>query len=238
MTALALTWLEDEDRRDLKRWGISAGIVLGTHAALIAGFLLFQPAQDLDAGDPVAFVELAPIDNTPDAQQSDLAPAPEAMMELKPTEVEKPPEDKFEPAPPPEVAPTIVPEEVQKPKEEKVQEEVKPPAPQTTAPAQIKRAGSAIAPAWRDRLIAHLQRFKRYPSAAESRGEQGVVVLSFSMDRGGHVLARRISHSSGYSQLDEEVMSMIDRAQPLPPFPATMAQPRLDLTVPIRFSIR
>jgi protein TonB len=52
------------------------------------------------------------------------------------------------------------------------------------------------------------------------------------------VLARRISHSSGYSQLDEEVMSMIDRAQPLPPFPATMAQPRLDLTVPIRFSIR
>ncbi len=41
-------------------------------------------------------------------------------MESKPTEVEKPPEDKFEPAPPPEVAPTIVPEEVQKPKEEKV----------------------------------------------------------------------------------------------------------------------
>jgi protein TonB len=228
MTALALNWFEEEDARDLKRWGIAAAIVLGTHVAVIAGFLTFQPANELDAGDPVAFVELAPIDNTPDVQQHDLAPAPEV--------VEKPPEEKFEPAPPPEVAPTIVPEELPKPKEEK-EEEVKPQPPQT-APAQVKRAGAAIAPAWRDKLIAHLQRFKRYPSAAESRGEQGVVVLSFSMDRGGHVLARRISHSSGYSQLDEEVMSMIERAQPLPPFPATMVQSRLDLTVPIRFSIR
>jgi protein TonB len=236
MTALALNWFEEDDARDLKRWCIAAAIVLGTHVAVIAGFLTFQPAEELDAGDPVAFVELAPIDNTPDAQQSDLAPAPEAMLESKPTE-EKPPEDKFEPAPPPEVAPTIVPEEVPKPKEEE-KEEVKPPAPQTTAPAQVKRAGAAIAPAWRDKLIAHLQRFKRYPSAAESRGEQGVVVLSFSMDRGGHVLARRVSHSSGYALLDEEVMAMIDRAQPLPPFPATMMQGRLDLTVPIRFSIR
>jgi protein TonB len=237
MTALALSWIEDDEPRDLMRWGIAAALVLGTHAAVVAGFLLFHQPEELDNGSPVAFVDLAPIDSTPDAQQSDLAPAPEAMVESKPTEVEKPPEDKFELAPPPEVAPTIVPEEIQKPEEEKV-EEVKPPSPQTTAPARAQSAGRAIAPAWRDRLIAHLQRFKRYPSSAQSRGEQGVVVLSFSIDRNGHVLARRVSNSSGYPELDEEVMSMIERAQPLPAFPASMTQTRLDLTVPIRFSIR
>jgi len=34
------------------------------------------------------------------------------------------------------------------------------------------------------------------------------------------------------------VMAMIMRAEPLPAFPASMSQPQLDLTVPIRFSLR
>ena len=34
-----------------------------------------------------------------------------------------------------------------------------------------------------------LQRFKRYPVSAQSRKEEGVVLLSFSLDRSGHVLA-------------------------------------------------
>ena len=33
-------------------------------------------------------------------------------------------------------------------------------------------------------------------------------------------------------------MSMIERAEPLPPFPASMTEPSLDLTVPIRFSLQ
>jgi protein TonB len=65
-----------------------------------------------------------------------------------------------------------------------------------------------------------------------------VVMLSFTVDRTGHVLARQIARSSGHRELDNEVMSMIERAQPLPPFPASMPQATLDLTVPIRFSLR
>jgi periplasmic protein TonB len=65
-----------------------------------------------------------------------------------------------------------------------------------------------------------------------------VVLLSFSLDRDGHVLARRIAKSSGYTELDNEVMAMLTRAEPLPPFPASMPEGRLDLTVPIRFSLR
>jgi periplasmic protein TonB len=52
------------------------------------------------------------------------------------------------------------------------------------------------------------------------------------------VLTRRIVRSSGHADLDQEVMEMIVRAQPLPAFPASMTQPTLDLTVPIRFSLR
>jgi protein TonB len=83
-----------------------------------------------------------------------------------------------------------------------------------------------------------LQRFKRYPPEAQSRSEQGVVLLGFTLDRTGHVLSHRIARSSGYADLDNEVTAMITRAQPLPPFPATMTQPSIDLMVPIHFSLR
>jgi len=52
------------------------------------------------------------------------------------------------------------------------------------------------------------------------------------------VLAHRIARSSGFADLDAEVMAMIMRAEPLPAFPASMTAARLDLTVPIRFSLR
>jgi protein TonB len=153
----------------------------------------------------------------------------------------KPPEEKPIEQKPPEVKPP-----------EPVRVEKKPPAPRTTAaprsehkPAPVARApspGSAETRSamanWRDQLIAQLQRSKRYPSGAESRREQGVVTLAFSVSRNGHVLSRHIVRGSGYSELDQEVLAMIQRAQPLPPFPAAMPQARMDLTVPIRFSLR
>ena len=86
-------------------------------------------------------------------------------------------------------------------------------------------------------MVAHLQRNKRYPRGSESRREQGVVTLSFSLDRRGHVLSRSIVRSSGYAELDGEVMAMIARAQPLPAFPPEMPQSSIQLVVPIRFSV-
>jgi protein TonB len=52
------------------------------------------------------------------------------------------------------------------------------------------------------------------------------------------VLARSISKSSGVAALDEEVLAMVQRAQPLPAFPSAMMQQSVNLVVPIRFSLR
>jgi protein TonB len=87
-------------------------------------------------------------------------------------------------------------------------------------------------------VVARLQRAKRYPGGAGTRREQGVVTLSFSVNRSGRVLGRRIVRSSGYSALDQEALATIERAQPLPPFPAAMTQSVIHLTVPIHFALR
>ena len=63
-------------------------------------------------------------------------------------------------------------------------------------------------------------------------------MLFFVMARDGRVLDYRIRRSSGFKILDGEVEDMIRRAQPLPPIPGEFEQSRLELLVPIEFSIR
>jgi periplasmic protein TonB len=221
MTALALPWFEDEDRRDLRRWAIAAAIVFGIHAGAVGGYIFFHRPDEI--GDPNAplAIDLAPSDDTID--QPEIAPVPQEQ----PKEVEQPP-------PPPEPSQAVV-APVDKPPPRPI-EQPKPPAP--AVPARVKGGAPRVEPGWQTALVRHLQQYKRYPSDAQSRGEQGVVQISFTVDRNGHVLSREILRSSGHRELDNEVMSMIERAQPLPPFPASMPQAKLDLTVPIRFSLQ
>jgi periplasmic protein TonB len=220
MTALALPWFEDEDPRDLRRWAIAAAIVFAVHVGAVGGYVLFhQPDEIGDDTSPVA-IDLAPSDDTID--QPKIAPVPEEQ----PKQIEEPP--------PPEPSQAVVapPEE---PKPQPI-EQPKPPSP--AVPARVKGGAPRVESSWQTALVRHLQQYKRYPSEAQSRGDEGVVQLSFTVDRTGHVLNREIVRSSGHRELDNEVMSMIERAQPLPPFPVTMPQAKLELTVPIRFSLQ
>jgi periplasmic protein TonB len=238
MTTRTLSWSDYDSRRDLLRWFAAAAIVGGLHAALIGGYLLWhQPDQAVGDFSSIVSVELAPIDSVADANQRDIAPGPEDMVEQKPVpEVEKQPEQpKTDQPPPPPAATTadLAPPEPKPP--EKVEEE-RPPAPRTAA--RVEGGAPRVAPSWQADLVRHLQQYKRYPSEAQAKGEQGVVVLGFSVDRSGRVLAHRIVQSSGHADLDHEVTEMIERAQPLPAFPPSMTQAQMDLTVPIRFSLR
>jgi protein TonB len=156
--------------------------------------------------------------------ESKAVPEPQKEKPTEEVKVEQPPDE----------TPAIIPEPVVKPPE-KV-EEARPPAPVTAQ--RVKGGAPRIEPSWQSSLVRQLQHYKRYPIEAQSRSEEGVVLLSFSLDRTGHVLAHHIARSSGFADLDNEVMAMIKRAEPLPAFPASMPQPQLDLTVPIRFSLR
>lgn len=86
--------------------------------------------------------------------------------------------------------------------------------------------------------MGRLQRFKRYPDTARSRGEQGVAYATFTMDRSGNVLSASIVRSSNSRLLDEEAVALIRRAAPLPPVPAAMTGSTVTLTVPVTFSLR
>ena len=238
MTARELHWLDDRDPRNIVRWLGAAAVVVGLYGALISGYLVWhQPSEEIGDLTPVVTVDLAPIDSVADAHQRDIAPGPEDMVEQKPVpEVEKQPEQQpktEEPPPPPATTADVA---LPEPKPPQKVEEEHPPAPRTTA--RVEGGAPRVAPSWQADLVRHLQQYKRYPEGAQAKHEQGVVLLGFSVDRNGRVLARRVVQSSGHADLDQEVMEMVMRAQPLPAFPPSMTQTELALTVPIRFSLR
>lgn len=87
-------------------------------------------------------------------------------------------------------------------------------------------------------LRSWLERHKRYPGMARRRGEEGIVMLSLDLDRHGRLLSRRVLRSSGHQDLDAAALAMLERASPLPPFPADLGESRLSLVLPVAFSLR
>ncbi|WP_168356018.1 energy transducer TonB family protein [Sphingomonas gei] len=107
-----------------------------------------------------------------------------------------------------------------------------PAAPAISAPFSDS-AGNAQ-DSWEGRVLARLERFKRFPPAALSRRDQGVATIRFRLDRQGHVSTSSIARSSGSRILDAEALATLARADPLPAIPPNRPD-QIELLVPIEF---
>lgn len=175
----------------------------------------------------------------PDIKIPELPPLPDAAAVLSPPPKQEPPpppkEVKKQPPPKPKVVQRRKPVNPDKPRSEQssaptAQAQI---AQRTAAPASGASSASPAATAnWRGTLIAHLNRFKRFPNGANP----GTAQVAFSIDRGGRVLSARLVRGSGDSALDEEAVAMIRRASPVPAPPDGLGGGSVSLSVPIRFS--
>lgn len=105
-----------------------------------------------------------------------------------------------------------------------------------SAPKNSSAGASGGSPAkWQARLMAHLERRKRYPAGARSRREEGTALVRFSIDANGNVLSARLARSSGSADLDEATLALVRRASPVPTPPPGAP---LDLTAPVAYTIR
>ena len=227
-------------RTEAIRWTVCFAVVAAAHA--LVGLSLFPTlgASEFEAGAPVIMLELPAAPAAPSTPPSDLAPGP--------------PETETDPTPPPkeETKPIEQEAEVALPTPEPPKPE--PPVEQreATAAPSVEMPPSAAAPPtpgaavhtpatlirWQSALAAHLERFKRYPTAARARGEQGIAKVAFTIDHEGHLLRSRIVQSSGSSVLDQETLGMLARAQPMPKPPGNTSDGALSFIVPVRFNIR
>jgi periplasmic protein TonB len=232
------------------RWGVCFVLALGFHAAGAAALMAnWSDDSDLVANAPVVMVDLAPVPVSPSVSPSELPPGPEQSEAQPEPEPEKPVEKLDLPlqrqAEP--LAVTPPPRPIEKPKENKPkQKHASLSSAPSTADQKAERAVAPIpgassrnsdaVPNWKSQLVARLERYKRYPSEAQSRGEHGVAKLAFSVDRSGGVHNARIVHSSGSSILDRETLTLAERAQPLPPPPPEITGSQIPIVVPIRYN--
>ena len=85
LSRFEMSWLEDSDPRDLRRWIMAAAIVVAIHLAAIAAYVfIHEPDEIGDDVTPIS-VEMSPSDDTVD--QPEVAPVPEEQQK----QVEQPP---------------------------------------------------------------------------------------------------------------------------------------------------
>jgi periplasmic protein TonB len=227
----------------------------------------FEPAMPKTEVPPVQAEMTPPPTEPPPPEPEPRPPEQVAAAEPLPLEPMPPPDEPVvaaEPPPPvPEVPAPVIepppptpPKPVVKPPPKPVQHRAEKPqaslAPQPTQPAPAAVAppqtayaptpvpapvpSTEVSPGYRALLSAWLESHKRYPDSSRQRGEEGRAVLRFAIDRGGRVLDFAVAQSTGHADLDASLEEMM-RGAVLPPFPAGMTQPRIDVSVTIRFSL-
>jgi periplasmic protein TonB len=240
MTSFAIRF--ESAPRDALQWGICFAVAVALHGAAAVA-LLHHALSDsgFDAGAPVVMIELPEAPAAFAAPPTELAPGPtEPETEQTPPpkeETKKPPEEVAEVA-----LPVPEPPKPEPPAEEKPPTAVPSVAMVPTIPAP-PIAGAAVEPSaairrWESGLVAHIERFKRYPAEARARGDRGLARVAFTIDRDGWVRESRILETSGSPELDRECLAMLARAQPLPKPPSQVQTSELSFVVPVRFNIR
>ncbi|SEJ74201.1 protein TonB [Pseudomonas linyingensis] len=242
--------------RSLPRWGISLLLVLGLHIGVVLWSLYWQPqAAPLELPPPAMLIELPPAPPAAPAApppppepvrapepppQPKVIEAPKPKLALPPPPPKprpKPPKPEPKPEPKPRPRPPVEPPPSSAPVSDSVPvPNAKPaarPSPQAGNPAPSQAKAS-----WQSRLLAHLNRYKRYPEDARRRGQQGVVKLRFVVDARGQVQSFELAARSGNPSLDRATLQMIRRAQPLPaPPPELLQNGRLEVVAPFVYSL-
>lgn len=228
---------------------VALAVTFALHAVLLLALLRPHPPSPLPPPQRMQVVRIDVADAAPAPPE----PVPAAVVVAPPpssrTLSRAPKAQKPAPVPPPAVAvrdaapsspPSAVPEQASPAAEPRasVAETASSHADAAAAVSTGTPAATALASDWQSRVLAHLERYRRYPFAAQRARVQGVAQLRFRVDRRGGVLAARIERSSGSAVLDDEAVAVVARAAPLPPPPAEMPGDAVELVVPVQFRLR
>ncbi len=199
------------------------------------------PPPDATPPPPEPQAETAPPPTEPPVVATQpVSPAPETPVTAREPPPPPKPVAKKLPKPPPRHQEMPQPTQAYAPPTPQAPAVQTPVAPPQTAAAATPVPAPVPSPeataGYRALLSAWLESHKRYPETARERGEQGHAVLRFEVDRSGRVLDYAVTSSSGYPELDQSIEEMM-RGATLPPFPAGMTQPRMQVSVTIRFSL-
>lgn len=175
------------------------------------------------------------------------AAEPEAEPDVDPTVMPAPPQPRARPprpAPPVETAARTV-----EPPREPPAAKKPPPPKRASAPSDAGAASSGAggggqglgqgdpqASRYRSQVAAKLMANRFYPNGARRDRLEGTATVAFMIDRRGRAGDIAVVRSSGSAILDEAARSMVRRAEPFPPPPASLGN-SVAIRAPLRFEM-
>jgi periplasmic protein TonB len=254
--------VDHESEEPLRIWVLAAAAAVALHVACLAAAVAYRHeepeealgAQAIEIGiEPTApRIEPSNLPAGPDVEASAASAAVAAQKEVvKPSELPKAlPTETDDPER------VVTPNDSKRPKKddpEVTSTQAAPsdasvaavatatPSPQTAqesthsvAPAQgTDESAQRVRATWQKELAAHFDKYKRYP--ADRVRQSAELVVSFDLDRTGHILSARIVQGSGDPSFDEAGLAMMRRADPVPAPPPLVADEGLSFTMPIIF---
>jgi periplasmic protein TonB len=258
--------LDSEQRPSRRLWFLAALGALALHVGGVALAIAHLRTDDLDDSLGAPAIEVGLELMSPRLEATDLPPGPDAdasvaspalaeqKAEVKETELPK--DIPTETEDPDRV---VTPNDSRKPKEDDTKiatvqtsastESVAAEATATPSSEAIQQGPRSIAPAqgtgesarrmratWQKELSAHLDKHKRYP--AERSHKSAEILVSFALDRMGHVLSASIVKGSGDAAFDEAALAMVRRSDPVPQPPPLVADEGLSFTLPVIFRVK
>ncbi|MDR1608832.1 MAG: energy transducer TonB [Deltaproteobacteria bacterium] len=235
-------------------YGLAITVSTITHILVLVLALYLTENQNQPIYTPLAVMDFAHYD--PEGGQPLGSETPEAPLE--PLAPEPPPEPEAEPEPLPQVVESqsqeaaIIPPPPPPDKKPVVKKTRPKPAPALVGlpnpnPNVVGSGGVGggtgrgnpdLLSAYKSQISRRLNQYKKYPTAAMSRGLKGVVKVSFRVNANGRVSIARMVASSGFAVLDDEALALLKRCSPFPPIPKDLGLNDLDLSVPISFTAR
>lgn len=173
-------------------------------------------------------------------EKAELLPPKENTLEISTVSQQKPPVDavlvanKTETLSSPEPSPEPTPEPKQTPPPQKVALQ------KASGKAEQKKSGgkrSGKVKNYFSELTGWLNEHKVYPVHLKKQKIQGVVVVRFTIDANGNLLKSSVKESSGNAELDQAALEVLEKANPLPPFPKELQRDTLTLSLPVDYSL-
>jgi len=258
--------LNTEQKPSRRLWILAAVAALALHIGGVALAVAHLRSDDSDDSLGAAAIEVGLEMESPHLEATDLPPGPDAdasvaspalaeqKAEVKETELPK--EVPTETEDPDRV---VAPNDSKKPKEDDPKvaavetsaptESAAAEAPATPSTEAIPEGPRSVAPVqgtgeslrrmratWQKELIAHLDKHKRYP--AERSQKSAEILVSFALDRMGHVLSASIVKGSGDAAFDEAALAMVRKSDPVPMPPPLVADEGLNFTLPVIFRVK
>jgi protein TonB len=229
---LAFVSREPEDEPDLGAPAIEIGIELAA-PKLEPTDLPVGPDTEAAAPSPAMVEQKAVIEHTdlPKATPTE-TDDPDRVVSPNDTEKPKEQEPKVTTVPTQASTPSVAAEATASPTLQDAPEATHSIAPSVGTGESARREKAT----WQKELAAHFNKFKRYPAARKILRAE--VVVSFVLDRLGHVIAKRVVKGSGDAAFDAAALDMLQRSDPVPPPPPLVADDGLTFSLPVIFQAK